>query len=264
MDINTTVQLTLDSFYAQHRIPNIIFHGKGHEKNTIVDKFIDKIYAGDLNDIHRYVKQVDCSYGKGIKFIREDIKFFAQSNIHTKHGTVFKVILLYNADKLTIDAQSALRRCIELFAQSTRIFMVVDDRSKLMCPILSRFCSIFVHTSSLKTPISNDQIKRFVSARKKKIASLMSGHVSDIISNVLLVNKLIELGYSATDIIFLIYDGTPKNVSWCVLNKDQIINHVYDFYKFKSVVKHEKTIMLFTVNCIFLGLECSINMSTSM
>ena len=52
---------------------------------------------------------VNCAHGKGIKFIREELKFFAKANIHSNNGTLFKTIVLINADNLTIDAQSALR-----------------------------------------------------------------------------------------------------------------------------------------------------------
>ena len=65
---------------------------------------------------------VNCAHGKGIKFIREELKFFAKTNINLKEGEIFKSIVLLNADKLTIDAQSALRRCIELFNHTTRFF----------------------------------------------------------------------------------------------------------------------------------------------
>ena len=57
----------------------------------------------------------------------------------------FKSIILENADSLTNDAfQSALRRCIELFSHSTRFFIIVEDKYKLLKPILSRFCEIFI------------------------------------------------------------------------------------------------------------------------
>lgn len=87
---------------------------------------------------------VNCAYGRGIRFIREDLKYFAKTNLDTVHGEMFKSIVLLNADKLTIDAQSALRRCIELFCHSTRFFIVVEDKNKLLKPILSRFCEIYV------------------------------------------------------------------------------------------------------------------------
>ena len=51
---------------------------------------------------------------------------------------------MFNCDKLTIDAQSALRRCIELFSHNTRFFLTVEDKNKLLRPILSRFCEIYI------------------------------------------------------------------------------------------------------------------------
>ena len=87
---------------------------------------------------------VNCAHGKGIKFIREELKFFAKTNIQSNSGVLFKTIVLLNADNLTIDAQSALRRCIELFSSNTRFFIIVENKEKLLNPILSRFCEIYV------------------------------------------------------------------------------------------------------------------------
>ena len=81
---------------------------------------------------------------KGFVFIRDQLKFFAKTNIQNKKGYFFKSIILFNADKLTTDAQSALRRCIERFSHTTRFFIIVEDKNKLLKPILSRFCNIYV------------------------------------------------------------------------------------------------------------------------
>jgi DNA polymerase III delta prime subunit len=83
---------------------------------------------------------INCAYGKGIKFIRDELKHFAKTNIYSQ----FKSIVLFNAEKLTMDAQSALRRCIEQFNFSTRFFIVTDDKYSLLKPILSRFSEIHV------------------------------------------------------------------------------------------------------------------------
>ena len=146
MNIHENIYQKLNYFYEQQKIPHIIFHGSsGCGKRTIVDNFLKKIYQNDNKKMKTNVMFVNCAHGKGgIKFIREDLKFFAKTNIHSNSGVLFKTIILLNADKLTIDAQSALRRCIELFSSNTRFFIIVENKHKLLNPILSRFCEIYV------------------------------------------------------------------------------------------------------------------------
>jgi hypothetical protein len=111
--------------------------------------------------------RANCAHGKGIRFIREELKFFAKTNIDFKEGAIFKSVILTNADKLTIDAQSALRRCIELFSSSTRFFIVVENKDSLLKPILSRFCDIYIPPpvitrytidSTIDTPIEENTL----------------------------------------------------------------------------------------------------------
>jgi hypothetical protein len=54
-----------------------------------------------------------------------------------------------------MDAQSALRRCIELFSHNTRFFIIAEDKYNLMKPILSRFCEIFVSEPVINNKIVN-------------------------------------------------------------------------------------------------------------
>jgi len=88
--------------------------------------------------------RANCAHGKGIRFIREELKFFAKTNIDFKEGAIFKSVILTNADKLTIDAQSSLRLCIELFCSSTLFFIFVENKDSLLKPILFRFCDIYI------------------------------------------------------------------------------------------------------------------------
>jgi hypothetical protein len=143
--VHESIRQKLDTFYDTQKIPHIIFHGaSGTGKITLVQEFIHKIYGGDKHRIKANVMTVNCSHGKGIKFIREELKFFAKTNIQTNSGVLFKTIVLINAHHLTIDAQSALRRCIELFSYNTRFFIILENKHKLLKPILSRFCEIYV------------------------------------------------------------------------------------------------------------------------
>lgn len=145
LNIHENIYKKLDYFYESNKIPHIIFHGSsGSGKRTIVDNFLNKIYKNDNKKLKTNVMLVNCAHGKGIKFIREELKFFAKTNIQANSGVLFKTIVLINADNLTIDAQSALRRCIELFSANTRFFIIVENKQKLLNPILSRFCEIYV------------------------------------------------------------------------------------------------------------------------
>jgi DNA polymerase III delta prime subunit len=153
LDIHKEIKNKLKYFHDNSIVPNIIFHGpSGCGKKTLVNYFISMIYNHDKDKIKHFVMYVNCAQGKGIKFIRDELKFFAKTNINSINGYIFKSIILLNADKLTTDAQSALRRCIELFSHNTRFFLIVEDKYKLLKPILSRFCEIFVNE-----PIVNNE-----------------------------------------------------------------------------------------------------------
>lgn len=151
-----TVSERINQFLETNDIPHIIFHGSsGTGKRSIVYNFINRIYQTDKTKIKANVLFVNCAQGKGIKFIRDELKFFAKKNIQISTGVKFKSIVLLDADYLTIDAQSALRRCIEQFSHNTRFFIVVENKHKLLNPILSRFCEIFIPEQMIDGRIIN-------------------------------------------------------------------------------------------------------------
>ena len=133
----------LQYFFDKGQAPNLIIHGgSGGGKMTLVRWFVNLLYQNHKMYMADYVMYVNCAFAKGIKFIRENLKYFAKTNIHL--SGMFKIIVLSNADQLTCDAQSALRRCIEQFSFNTRFFMVTTEKCKLLKPIISRFAEIYV------------------------------------------------------------------------------------------------------------------------
>ena len=140
----------LDNFLQYNRVPNILFNGpSGTGKKKLVFNYINKIYNNDSDIIQKYTMTLNCAHDKGIKVIRDDLKFFAKTNlplipINNERSIHFKTIILLNAEHLTIDAQSALRRCMELYSHTTRFFMLVYNKDKILKPILSRFCDIYI------------------------------------------------------------------------------------------------------------------------
>jgi hypothetical protein len=236
----------LDYFIATNNIPHIIFYGSsGSGKRTILYDFLNKIYRGDKAKIKGNVMFVNCSYGKGIKFIREDLKFFAKTNIQFNAGISFKSIVLLNADNLTMDAQSALRRSIELFSHNTRFFIVVENKHKLLNPILSRFCEMYVPEVESPTvsgkylnlyqmdenPPSLEIIREYLENCEKTPIALME-----------LCRVLYNQGFSSLDIVRCLEQERESNIDILVC-----------FEKIKSEFRCEKLLMYYLLHFIYLG-----------
>lgn len=265
LDIHHSIKEKLDYFYKIHKIPNIIFHGaSGCGKKAIVNDFIHKIYDNNKEKIKDFVMYVNCAHGKGIKFIREELKFFAKTNINSNGGDVFKSIILLNADKLTMDAQSALRRCIELFSHSTRFFIVIEDKYKLLKPILSRFCEIYIPNPIYKNKEINlykynllntfpfqDIKKTKTEWLKKELEKNMKPMVTVLNLKQLFafVTKLYEKGYSALDIIHLLENTN----NYPELSDSKRSELLLVFNRVRKEFRHEKLLILFVLNFIYLS-----------
>ena len=93
LDIHKDIYDQLEHYHKNKRVPNIIFHGQsGCGKKTIVRNFISKIFTCE-EDRKKYVLIVDCIQSNGIKFIRDDLKFFSKSQINNSNGNDFKIVI---------------------------------------------------------------------------------------------------------------------------------------------------------------------------
>jgi hypothetical protein len=279
--IHQNVRAKLDIFIKNRKIPNIIFYGPhGCGKTYILDQFIHAVYDGDKTAMKNYVMRANCAHGKGIRFIREELKFFAKTNIDLKEGAIFKTVILTNADKLTIDAQSALRRCIELFSSSTRFFIVVENKDSLLRPILSRFCDIYIpppvhpetgvtlnlHSYFVEAACDTLKINK---AREQPLNELIQIHPSYIIgaaeateatdaptreeyAKILdLSVSLYEQGYSALDIIDYVHTY-PNMIE---LRRYELL---IMFDKVRKEFRNEKLLILYLLH--FIVFRCNMTL----
>jgi len=214
LSIHKDIKFKLKSFIKNNRIPNIIFHGPhGSGKKTILNEFLNNIYNNQIEIYNNFVLTVNCAHGKGIKFIREDLKFFAKTNILLPGTSYFKSVVLLNADKLTIDAQSALRRCIEQFSYSTRFFIIVVDKYKLLRPILSRFCEIYIAEPLIRKKPTNLHIydlnkcypvQKTYQVKCKKFSTRLK-NISLELKNILVFNEKLDALKTACECLY--YDS---------------------------------------------------------
>ena len=53
-------------------------------------------HKNDKQKINAYVMYVNCAHSKGIRFIRDELKFFAKTNIHNKTTFLFNIVSIIN------------------------------------------------------------------------------------------------------------------------------------------------------------------------
>jgi replication factor C small subunit len=243
------IQRKFQNFYDKREIPHIILYGNaGCGKKTLLHQFIQLIYQQNHRLMKSNILTVDCSQeGKSIKFIREDLKLFAKTNIGNEKGDIqFKSIILYNADFLSIDAQSALRRCIELYSHNTRFFIVVENVNKLLTPILSRFCLLHVpdirdhpynlHQMHIRNQVDlTTEVDRKVVAICNKLRQPAPSHI-DLIG---ITNELYDDGISCLDFIVFLERTVPNS-----------IEIVFNYHRIRSEYRNEK-MLLFTLLCMY-------------
>jgi len=84
--------------------------------------------------------ELNASDERGIDVVRHKIKNFARTS--PVGDADFKIIFLDEADALTIDAQSALRRTMEKYTRTCRFILSCNYSSKIIEPIQSR-CAVY-------------------------------------------------------------------------------------------------------------------------
>jgi DNA polymerase III delta prime subunit len=166
-----------------------------------------------------------------------------------------------------MDAQSALRRCIELFSHNTRFFIVAEDKYNLMKPILSRFCEIYVPEPVINGTIVNlykynlnnlfnmkDVKMTRLEALKKELLKTMNKKIT-IDKLMMLCSKLYEKGYSGLDIIQLLENHKFLETTLSVEKRYELL---IAFNRVRKEFRNEKLLILFILNFVFLSSELSL------
>lgn len=117
----------LTEWISKNDFPNLLLHGTPGTGKTTAAKLIIKNIKCDY-------LYLNCSDENGIDTIRDKVKQFAS-------GATFqplKVVILDEADFLTINAQAALRNVIESFSLTTRFIFTCNFIERIIDPLQSR------------------------------------------------------------------------------------------------------------------------------
>ena len=124
---NEHIKKTISQYLEQNDIQNLIFYGPAGTGKTTLAKLIIK----NLNCDHLYINASD---ERGIETIRDKVSGF----VSVASFKPLKVIILDEADFLTIQAQASLRNIIETFSRTTRFILTCNYIERIIDPLQSR------------------------------------------------------------------------------------------------------------------------------
>ena len=173
---------TLKNLINNNKLPHLIFYGPpGTGKTTTILACAKKIYGENYKSI---ILELNGSDERGISVVREHIKEFSNTQIMLSQimniKCKYKLVILDEADSMTIDAQFALRRVIENCSNNTRFCIICNYLTKIIPGIQSR-CAV-LKFSPIQFDDHNKYINNIINLEKINISE-------DCINNIIKISE---------------------------------------------------------------------------
>lgn len=161
----------------------MLFYGPpGTGKTSTILALAKELYGPEF--VKQRVLELNASDERGISIVREKVKDFARMQLTNPPPGYksrypcppFKIIILDEADSMTQDAQSALRRTMETYSKITRFCLICNYVTRIIDPLASR-CSKF----RFKSLDQGNAKKRLEEIAEKEGVQLEEGAVDALI-----------------------------------------------------------------------------------
>ena len=183
---NDHLKDVMAKYITSNDINNMIFYGPaGTGKTTLA-----KLLVNNLDCEYLYINASD---ERGIETIRDKVSGFAS----TMSFKPLKVVILDEADFLTIQAQASLRNVIETFSKSTRFILTCNYVERIIDPLQSR-CQVL----KIVPPSKGEVAKHLFKILSQENVQHSTDHLRDLVNQYYPdVRKMLNVCQMSTKVI---------------------------------------------------------------
>jgi len=171
-----TVIEVLRKTIKDNKLQHMLFYGvSGVGKTSSILACARELYG---NKMDLMTLNINASEERGIEVVRNRIQQFVNAKIiHSENNrSMFKLVILDEADAMTADAQAMLRKVIEKYSYCTR-FCLICNYIKKITPALQSRCACY-RFPPLKT---EDIRKKIIEIAQKENINITDGGINTII-----------------------------------------------------------------------------------
>lgn len=255
---NKSIIKTFKKYVETKYLPHILFHGpSGTGKTSTIYACARQLYGEDYEFM---VLEINASEERGIEVVRNKIKEFISSKcLFASNQSLFKLVILDEADSMTSDAQSMLRRLIEDFTSNAR-FCLICNKIKSIDPALQSRCTSFRFAPLSSTDITKklneicktlkikitddgiDAILRIARGDMRKVLNILQA-TSMAYETINRQNVEKCMGYPQEGHIRKIYNGSKNKTFNKLLEKTEKIKIKYGYSLLEIITELHNIVM---------------------